>query len=216
VRAAALGAALLLLGATAAVALDVDVTAYEDARRRGETAAIAGRVYAERRKPNAPDAPLARAVVVALPRSEALLRRLGELRAHALDSAAAYRDAATQMRRAREAYERELWQAGGADLVRTTVVDGDGGFAFPDLPAGRWLVWASHADFQETRSPKTPPRERERFRLPPRLVGYYTERAWLREVDTAPGVPATLDLTDRNVWFSGVVEDRVRDAGPSR
>ncbi len=215
-RAAALAAALVLLAASARAALDVDVRAYEDARRRGDTATIAGRVYAERPKPNAPDTPLPRAVVVALPRSEALLRRLGELRAHARDSAAAYRDAVTRMRAAREAYELEIWQAGGAELVRSTVVDPNGRFVLADLPAGRWIVWGSHADFVEARSPKTGVRDRERFRLPPRLVGYYTERAWLREVDTTPGVAATLELTDRNVWFSGVVEDRVLDAGPSR
>lgn len=215
-KTAALAAALLVVTASAALALDVDLKAYDDARRRGETATIAGRVYAERRRPNAPEVPLARAVVVALPRSEALLRRLDELRAHARDSATAYRDAATQMRVAREAYEREVWQAGAADLVRSTVVDADGRFELADLPAGRWMVWGTHSEFVESRSPKGQPRERERFRLPPRLIGYYTERAWLREVETAPGAPATVELTDRNVWFSGVVEDRVLDAGPSR
>ena len=56
-------------------------------------------------------------------------------------------------------------------------------------------------------------RDRERFRLPPRMVGYYAERAWLREIETTPGSPTTVELNDRNVWFSGVVEDRVLDAG---
>jgi hypothetical protein len=31
-----------------------------------------------------------------------------------------------------------------------------------------------------------------------------------------PGAATTLELTDRNVWFTGVIEDRVLDAGPSR
>jgi len=35
-------------------------------------------------------------------------------------------------------------------------------------------------------------------------------------VDTTPGASRTLELNDRNVWFAGVVEDRVLDAGPSR
>jgi hypothetical protein len=216
-KAAALAAALVVLAvASAARALDVDLQAYDEARRRGETVTIAGRVYAERRRPNADDVPMARAVVVALPRSEALVRRLDDLRAHARDSAAAYREAATQMRRARESYEREVWQSGAADLVRSTLVDADGRFTLSDLPAGRWMVWATHSEFLDARSPKFQPRDRERYRLPPRLVGYYAERAWLREVETTPGTSTTLELNDRNVWFAGVVEDRVLDAGPSR
>lgn len=215
-KAAVLVAALVLTAAAPARALDVDLQAYDEARRRGEMVTIAGRVYTERRRPNAEDVPMARAVVVALPRSEALVRRLDDLRAHARDSAAAYREAATQMRRARESYEREVWQSGAADLVRSTTVDADGRFTLSDLPAGRWMVWATHSEFLDARSPRYQARDRERYRLPPRLVGYYAERAWLREVDTTPGASRTLELNDRNVWFAGVVEDRVLDAGPSR
>jgi len=216
VKAAVLVAALVLTVAAPARALDVDLQAYDEARRRGEMVTIAGRVYTERRRPNAEDVPMARAVVVALPRSEALVRRLDDLRAHARDSAAAYREAATQMRRARESYEREVWQSGAADLVRSTTVDADGRFTLSDLPAGRWMVWATHSEFLDARSPRYQARDRERYRLPPRLVGYYAERAWLRELDTTPGASTTLELNDRNVWFAGVVEDRVLDAGPSR
>lgn len=212
-RAAFLAAALVLTATAAVGALDVDLRVYEEARRRGEMVTIAGRVYNERRKPNSEDIPLARAVVVILPRSEALVRRLDDLRTHARDSGGAYRDAATQMRRAREAYEREIWQSGAPDLVRSTQVDADGRFALSDLPAGRWLVWATHSEFVEARSPKVSPRDRDRFRLPPRLVGYYAERAWLRELESTPGSSTVVDLTDRNVWFAGVVEDRVLDAG---
>ena len=215
-KAAVLVAALVLTAAAPARALDVDLQAYDEARRRGEMVTIAGRVYTERRRPNAEDLPMARAVVVALPRSEALVRRLDDLRAHARDSAAAYREAATQMRRARESYEREVWQSGAADLVRSTTVDADGRFTLSDLPAGRWMVWATHSEFLDARSPRYQARDRERYRLPPRLVGYYAERAWLRELDTTPGASTTLELNDRNVWFAGVVEDRVLDAGPSR
>ena len=206
-------AMLVLAAGLAAGALDVDLNAYEAARKRGETVTISGRVYTERRKPNANDEPIPHATVVVLPRSEALLRRLDSLRAGARDSADAYRDAATEMRRAREAFEREVWESGNAELVRSTVVDSGGRFALADLPAGRWLVWVTHSEFIEARSPKVALRDRQRFRLPPRLVGYYSERAWLRELETAPGTATNIDLNDRNVWFAGVVEDRVLDAG---
>ena len=212
-RCVVLAAVLLLTAISAAGALDVDLKAYDEARRRGEMVTISGRIYTERRKPNADDVPIAHARVVVLPRSEALVRRLDDLRARARDSAEAYRDAATEMRRARESFEREVWESGGADLVRSTVVDAGGRFSLADLPAGRWLVWATHSEFMDAKAPKVPPRDRQRFRLPPRLVGYYAERAWLRELETTPGTAATVELNDRNVWFSGVVEDRVLDAG---
>src|SRR5438045_2443650 len=66
-RLALVVAALLLLVTPAAGALDVDLKAYDDARRRGETTAISGRAYTERRKPNAADTPIALTVVVVLP-----------------------------------------------------------------------------------------------------------------------------------------------------
>jgi len=213
VKPVTLVAALLLTAVSAAAALDVDLKAYDAARRRGEMVSIEGRVYNERRKPNADDEPIAHATVVLLPRSEALLRRLDDLRSHARESPAAYRDAATKMRQAREAYEREVWQSGSPELVVTTVVDSGGRFALADIPAGRWLVWVTHSEFVDSRSPKVPLRDRQRFKLSPRLVGYYAERAWLRELETTPGMVATVDLNDRNVWFAGVVEDRVLDAG---
>jgi hypothetical protein len=156
---------------------------------------------------------MAHATVVLLPRSETLLRRLDDLRAHARDSPAAYRDAATKMRQAREAYEREVWESGSPELVVATVVDSGGRFALADIPAGRWLMWVTHSEFVESRSPTVPLRDRQRFTLPPRLIGYYSVRAWLRELEMTPGMVTTVDLNDRNVWFAGVVEDRVLDAG---
>ena len=128
------------------------------------------------------------------------MRRLDDLRAQARDSAAAYREAATKMRQARAAYERQVWKAGSPELVVSKVVDSGGRFARADIPA-------------ESHSPSVPLRDRQRFKLPPRLVGYYAERAWLRGLEMTPGTVATVDLNDRNVWFAGVVEDRVLDAG---
>jgi hypothetical protein len=36
---------------------------------------------------------------------------------------------------------------------------------------------------------------------------------WLQEVTVAGSATATLDLTDRNGWFNGVIEERVLDVG---
>jgi len=93
-RVAALVGVVLVTAVPARAALDVDLKTYDEARRRGATTTISGRVYNERRKPNADDVPMAHAVVVVLPRSEALLRQFDDLRVHARDSLDAYRDAA--------------------------------------------------------------------------------------------------------------------------
>ena len=34
---------------------------------------------------------------------------------------------------------------------------------------------------------------------------------WLRELTVAGGATVTVDLTDRNGWFRGVIEERVQD-----
>jgi hypothetical protein len=36
----------------------------------------------------------------------------------------------------------------------------------------------------------------------------------LRELTVTGGGSETVELADRNVWFTGVVEDRMLDAGP--
>ena len=75
-KAAVLVAALVLTAAAPARALDVDLQAYDEARRRGEMVTIAGRVYTERRRPNAEDVPMARAVACKFPRIGSLSCRV--------------------------------------------------------------------------------------------------------------------------------------------
>jgi hypothetical protein len=208
--------AVALLAGSAAAAVDVDLRPYVEADRAGAAAVVAGKAYAERRKPDGPDTPLAGATLVALPRSEALVRRLEQLRAGARDSAAAYRQAAKLMQTAREAYERELWEAGGADLVRTAVVDAAGRFELSSLPEGRWIIVATWDELVDVRGPKTNRKERATFIRTPRLVGFRSRLIWLRDVGVTRNQRADLELTDRNVWFTGVVEERVLDAGPAR
>jgi len=50
----------------------------------------------------------------------------------------------------------------------------------------------------------------------PRLTGIRARLVWLREISVSADEPVALDLTDRNVWFSGVIEERTQDAGPRR
>ena len=69
----------------------------------------------------------------------------------------------------------------------------------------------------DLRTPKTERKERrELYTPPPRLTGYRSRLVWLREIAVGGAEPAALELTDRNVWFSGVVEERTQDAGSRR
>lgn len=211
--------ALTLVAGPVLAAVDVDVTRYTAADRAGATVAVTGRAFAERPKPDAADTPLVGALVVAVPWSGTLLRRLQELRDSARDSVTAYRDAAVLMQRAREAYERELWDAGAPQLVRNAVVDSNGRFDLGRLPEGRWMILAVLDRMVQSR-PATPDRrarrDRELYLPTPRLTGYRSRLVWLREIAVGPGQAAALELTDRNVWFSGVVEERTEGAGPRR
>jgi hypothetical protein len=206
--------ALPLIAGQATGAIDVDLRRYTDAERTGAAVAVTGRVFAERRKVDGAELPLAGASVVAVPRSEALLRRLEHLREGARESATAFREAAKLMQRAREAYERELWEAGAPQLVRNAVVDSTGRFELGSLPEGRWIVVAvwDHAVNAKTAKPGN--KDRGVYLPTPRLTGYRARLVWVREVAVSRADPASLELTDRNVWFSGVVEERVQDAGP--
>ena len=207
--------ALWLIAWPAAAAVDVDLAPYAQAERSGASAKLSGRIYAERRKPAGPDTPLTGATVVAVPRSEALLQRLQHLREEARTSAASYRGAALLIQKAREAYEKELWQAGAPDLVRATTVDSEGRFDLGPLPEGRWLVVGTWDQFHDVKGPRTSGQgqDRGKYVKDPRLVGFRARMLWVREIDVTRAEPAELEFTDRNVWFNGVVEDRV-DAGP--
>lgn len=203
----------LLSIADHAGALDVPVAPYLQALSAREVGVVEGRVYEHRRQPQAPDVPLGSASVVLVPRSETLGRALEDVKRHARDSGRAYREAVTRMRRAKEAYERELSQAGAADLVRPLSVDADGTFRAVGVPAGDWLVIVSVADFVKAASVRATSKERDKYQISPRVTGYETVRLWMREVTVTPGGRQSVDFNDRNVWFSGVAENRVTDTG---
>lgn len=174
---------------------------------------VKGRAYEESRQRDAPDQPAAGTVVTVLPRSEAFLRELEEIKGRARTSIAAYRGSASAIRRARDAYERRLWEDGAADRVRATTVGADGTFTIDDLPLGAWLLVAIRSTVADTRAQPLAKRDAKRFALGPRTVGYHTVSMWLVEFTISGGRAEVVELTDRNVWFTGVVEKTEADAG---
>lgn len=210
----ALAVVALLAGTAMAQGLDVDLGAYRKASGAHVVGVVSGRAAAERPRPAAADQPLTGTAIVLVPRSAELVRRLERIKVHARDSQKAFLGAATEIRLARESYEKRLWEASYPDLVRATTVDASGAFSTADLPAGHWLLIATHSVFVSRPSPKATPRERQEFPPSRRLMGYYAVSVWLRELTVTGGGSETVELADRNVWFTGVVEDRVLDAGP--
>ena len=205
----------VLLGfAAVAHALDAETAAYRRAAAAGALGTVSGRAWEERRTPDAAEQPLAGTVVTLVPRTPELLARLEGIKAHSRDSQTAYGASAGAIRRAREAYEKELWDAGAADLVRATVVDGVGAFSVTDLPAGEWMLIATRSVSVDKASPRLSPRERHAFTQSPRLTGYKVVSVWLRELTVAAGEALAVELMDRNVWFTGIEEERVLDVGP--
>ena len=211
-----LTAALGLASVALAQGVDAPIERYRDAAAQHELGGVRGRAFQERRKPTGPDTPLTGTAVALLPRSEAWLLRLNAIKRGARDSLDVYRDAAPAVRRAREAYEKTLLQAGAGDLPQGATVDADGRFTLDGVPAGPWVLLAFRSATYVSKTPQersvapgawrqpAPPLP---FILPEKLAGYYVVTYWLRELNVVGGVTEPVELTDRNVWFTGVAEN---------
>jgi hypothetical protein len=206
-------AVLVLALAAGAEALDVGVAPYRQAAQTGEVGTVSGRAYAESRRPTDAPRPLTGVTVTLVPRSPALLLAFERLKEDARRSSKAFAAAAPAMRKAQESYERELVLAGAPDLAPRLAVAADGGFQVTEVPAGAWLVIAWQSTPVDVSTPKVRAREQKTYQLGGRVTGYQAVTVWLREVTVARGETAALELTDRNEWFRGVIEEKTLDAG---
>ena len=212
-RAVTAGLVALLASATSASALDVTVAPYVEAQRAGTLGAVAGRVSEEKRQPHEVDRPLAGTSILLVPRSADLLATLDGIRARSRASAAAFIEAAPAILRARNAFERALWEAGAAELARTTAGDADGRFQITDVPAGAWVLVATRTVRHAVPRQKLGRREQGAFALGARVTSFQAVSVWVRELDVTHAETVAVELTDRNVWFNGVVEEKVLDTG---
>ena len=204
---------LRVTSALAAQAMAVPLDPYLAARASGDVGIVSGRVYAERRRPQDPDRPLASTTLLLVPNSETFVRRLEDLKRGSRESANAFREAAPAMRRAKDDYEDALWQAGAPQLAVAVATDPDGSFRITDVPAGAWLLVGWYGQTVQTHAPKRTKKEQGLYSAGRRVIGFDAVQIWLRPIIVGRGELEPIELTDRNVWFSGVEEDTMLDAG---
>ena len=214
----ALAAALLGLASLAAApTLDAPIDRYREAAGGRELGAIKGRAFHERRRPSGAELPYAGTAVSVLPRSETWLFRLNAIKSAARESTDTYRRAAVAVREAREAYEKSLLEAGAGDLSQGATVDAEGRFTLEGVPAGPWVLLAYHAAYVHKAPQERPvvPGTPGRPQAPPlpylpgdRLAGFSVMTYWLREITVVGAGVETVELTDRNAWFTGIAESR--------
>jgi len=79
-----------------------------------------------------------------------------------------------------------------------------------EVAAGPWLLWGRHQVWNPVAGKRPKRQEKELFALAPRLVGFWAVRYWMIPVTVRAGAVSAVELTDRDVWFSGVIEETMR------
>jgi hypothetical protein len=218
-KALVLAFVLLVSAAGGGIAEEPPRSSLEALRQRmihGETATVEGRIYMERRRPNDPDEPLVGVGVLIVPHSAALLAALEAAKERSRESADGFREAAPTTRASVRAYETDLWRLGYPDAAIHAVTDSQGRFR-ATVPRGRWMVFAERSVFVSISDRDKPAAadllarssmsQYQHFQKIARVVGYDAVSVWLREVELAAGTTATVDLHDRGLWLSGVIEE---------
>lgn len=200
------------IGSVPVLAEGINTDSYRAAAASGAIGGVTGRIYEESKRPKTPDQPLTGTAVIVLPKSADIVRKLEDIKRTALNSPDDYRAAGPTIMAVRRAYEKELWDSGAVDLVKSTTADANGHFTVADLPAGDWLLIATHTLKIDKHAAVGPPKQRGVYAPKTHLTGYQRVTVWLREVTVANGRSETIDLTDRSAWFSAVVEERAPDA----
>ena len=217
-------ACLVVLAGSAALAQEPSGASLETLRQRilaRATGVVEGRIYVEGRKPNDPPDPLVGVGVLLVPRSPALLELLEAVKRQSRESIDGFRDAAPATRTAMDDYELLLWRMGYPDATIRAVTDASGAFR-ADVPPGAWVMFAERSVFvtlHSTRAEAAPsataldPLARystsqyQHFHKVAKLVGFDAVSVWLRELDVEVGQTVAVDLHDRGLWLSGVVEE---------
>lgn len=185
------------------------VHGYLEAHAQDKLGNVSGRVYEEPSRRNAPPRALEAVPVALVPWSDAQVIEMEGLKANARSSVQSYREVAAAIESLHRRYETAIRDGGGSDLVKHASSDKDGVFRFDRVPAGEWLLVArAEVGRDEIARPRQVPRHAaERFADNPRLHARTFVAYWWRHVHVRAGDTATLELTDRGVTLTGVLED---------
>ncbi len=214
-RPGVLGVALALLlwgGGAGAQELGPALAPLQAAVQRGEVAVLSGAAFVEPTTPRGAPAPLEGVVIAVLPAAPAFLGDLETVKTHARDSATRYMQAASEVGKIREAYERALRQADASGLMFAAVTDAAGRFELPGVPVGDWVLLGRHEVLHAKPPKKVPHQERasRQFLLEPQPSGYRTVIYWLMPLRVEAGGQIRVELHDRNPWLTGVTEEKTQ------
>ena len=217
VRQALYALAVLVVATTAFGApLDVSLDAYRAAAADGATGTVVGRAVDEADRRNSPDEPRVGIGVTLVPWSRSLVEELEEIKRRVRVQPATYPTSARSVVEARRTYERALTGAGAGDLVRYVPGSADGTFQLERVPVGHWILLVEHAVFVNKPGPAQGRQEWGTFRRKPQFLGYYAVTFWLDEVQVSRGETATVELTERNAWMTGIDEKWTPGPQPPR
>ncbi len=205
---------LLLLGLVALVraqpvpAEDMKelVAPYLRARDDHVVGEVVGRAYGDPTRPSAPAVPHEGVSVLLLPYSVGLESELDGIKEHLRDSLRTYMGAVADVTSARTAYEGALLWAGGGELIRGEVSDGQGLVQLAGVPVGEWLLLAWREEVRPGKALRLRPQETRGFRDIPLSAGHSVVSYWWMRLQVRAGETTSVDFNDRNVWIAAVQE----------
>lgn len=207
----------LLVATAAALAGEGDLMGLvEPYLRTRALGALTTRAHAEPTRPDARPAPLPGVSVVLLPYSAAFEAELDAAKAGLRDSLDGYVQAVARIEDARVDYERGLLGAGGGELVRSEVTDGEGLARLRDLPAGPWLLLAWQEGGHVSKRFRLREQDTKRYPNVPTNVTYSIVTYWRARVVVREGETAEIAMTDRNVWMTAPRQEGGTPVAPRR
>ena len=208
----------VLVGAGPGAAEDMKelIAPYLRARDGHAVGEVAGHAYGDAPRPSAPAVPYAEVSVLLLPYSAGLESELDSVKEHLRDSLGNYMRAGADVTSARTAHESALLWAGGGELIRGEVSDGQGLVRLGGLPIGEWLLLAWREEAHQGRASRLRPQETRGFREVPMSTGHSVVSYWLMRLQVRAGETTSVDFNDRNVWMTAVREDLHLMQGTSR
>ena len=178
------------------------------AREAGALGEVRGQAWAEPTRQGGPPVPDSSVSVLLLPYSTALEAQLDAVKSSQRDSLRDFADAGSRVETARAGYESALRFAGGGELIRGEVTDQQGQVRLTGLPAGEWLLLGWKEAGHSTKRFRMPPRDARKFPDVPTSMDYTMMDYWRLRVTVRAGEASEVTLTDRNVWLTGLKEER--------